>query len=132
VGTPLDMLHAVRQGIDLFDCVLPTRNARHGVLYTRNGPLRIRNATFRRDPRPVEEECACPCCQQVPRALLHHLLRAGEVTGMVLATAHNVRFFLDFVKQLREAIASGRTGSWAADFVRRYGAADRSAAADRS
>jgi queuine tRNA-ribosyltransferase len=132
VGTPLDILHAVQQGVDLFDCVLPTRNARHGVLYTRNGPLRIRNAGFRRDPRPVEDGCDCPCCREVPRALLHHLVRAGEVTGTVLATAHNVRFFLDFMMQLREAIASGRTGSWAADFVRRYGAADRTAAADQS
>ena len=117
VGTPLDILHAVLNGVDLFDCVLPTRNARHGVLYTRRGPLRIRNARYRRDPQPVQEGCPCPCCRQASRALLHHLVRSGEVTGQVLATRHNVFFFLDFMKQLREAIASGETAAWAASFA---------------
>jgi queuine tRNA-ribosyltransferase len=108
VGTPDDILHAVRQGIDLFDCVLPTRNARHGVLFTRRGVLRIKNARYRRDERPVDSGCACQLCRRMSRAFLHHLMRAGEMTGAVLATLHNLRFYLDFMAQLREAIASGR------------------------
>ncbi len=118
VGTPLDILHAVEQGVDLFDCVLPTRNARHGLLYTRNGVVRIKNARYRDDPRPLDEECACPLCSRFERALLHHLMRAGELTGSVLASLHNLRYYLDFMGELREAIASGRlaeTASAAAD-----------------
>lgn len=107
VGTPADLIHGVLAGIDLFDCVLPSRNARHGVLFTRGGTLRIRNAVHRDDPRPVEEACPCPCCRRVSRAFLHHLVRAGEVTGQVLATLHNIRFYLDFMVELREAMASG-------------------------
>jgi queuine tRNA-ribosyltransferase len=105
VGTPLDLLHAVAQGVDLFDCVLPSRNGRHGVLYTRAGLLRIRNARFREDPRPPDPACDCPTCRRVSRAFLHHLTRAGELTAAVLATLHNLRFYLDFMRDLRQAIA---------------------------
>jgi queuine tRNA-ribosyltransferase len=108
VGTPADIAHAVAAGVDLFDCVLPTRNARHGVLFTRRGPLRIKNASFQRDERPIDEACGCRTCTTVSRALVHHLLRSKEITGMVLATVHNLRFYLDFMGDLREAIASGR------------------------
>jgi queuine tRNA-ribosyltransferase len=107
IGYPEDILHAVRHGIDLFDCVLPARNARHGVLFTREGPLKIRHARFRDDPRPVDAACGCPCCTRVPRAFLHHLMRAGELTGPVLATLHNLRYYLDFMGELRQAIALG-------------------------
>lgn len=107
IGYPADILHAVRHGVDLFDCVLPTRNARHGVLFTRAGVLRIKNARFRRDPLPADPDCACPACRQASRAFLHHLFRAREVTGAVLATLHNLRFFLDFMATIREAIESG-------------------------
>lgn len=107
VGTPADLLHAVRHGIDLFDCVLPSRNARHGLLFTRRGTVRIKNAVHKRDPRPVDEGCGCPCCRHVSRAFLHHLVRSGEVTGKVLATLHNICFYLDFMGQLRDAMASG-------------------------
>jgi len=107
VGTPADLAHAVAHGVDLFDCVLPSRNARHGELFTREGVLKIKNARFRDDPAPVEDGCPCPCCRRVSRAFLHHLVRARELTGAVLATAHNVRFFLDFMVGLRQAIASG-------------------------
>jgi queuine tRNA-ribosyltransferase len=124
VGTPLDILHAVRQGVDLFDCVLPSRNARHGVLFTRLGPIRIKNARFRRDSGPVDEDCSCPACTTVSRAFLHHLIRTGEITGLVLATQHNISFFLDFMRDLREAIASGATAEWAASFTAAYTAAD--------
>jgi queuine tRNA-ribosyltransferase len=108
VGTPDDLLHAVGCGIDLFDCVLPARNARHGVLFTRAGLLRIKNARYRDDPRPVDPACACPLCRRQPRAFLHHLTKSGEITAAVLGTLHNLRFFLDFMGELREAIASGR------------------------
>jgi queuine tRNA-ribosyltransferase len=107
VGTPEDIAHAVAQGVDLFDCVLPTRNARHGALFTRQGVLKIKQARYRDDPAPVDAGCACPCCRRVSRAFLHHLVRAGEITGAVLATAHNVRFYLDFMESLRQAIVSG-------------------------
>ena len=120
VGTPSDILHAVQHGIDLFDCVLPSRNARHGVLFTSQGLLRIKNAQFRDDPRPLDPSCSCPACGRVSRALLHHLVRTGELTGAVLATQHNVRYYLDFVAHLREAIASGRLAGVAASVAARY------------
>jgi queuine tRNA-ribosyltransferase len=110
VGTPDDIAHAVLCGIDLFDCVLPARNARHGVLFTREGVLRIRNARFRDDPRPLDPACGCPACarpHQTSRAFLHHLVRAGELTGAVLATLHNLRYYLDFMADLRQAIRLG-------------------------
>jgi queuine tRNA-ribosyltransferase len=120
VGTPADIAHAVRHGIDLFDCVLPTRNARHGVLFTRQGVLRIKNARYRRDPEPVDPACPCPACARVSRAFLHHLIRAGELTGAVLATLHNLRFYLDFAARLREATAAGRLAEMAADALSGY------------
>ncbi len=107
LGTPHDLLHAVRCGVDLFDCVMPARNARHGMLFTRQGTLRIKNARFRDDPRPVDADCACPLCRRQSRALLHHLVRAGELTGAVLATIHNVRYYLDFMADLRECVELG-------------------------
>jgi queuine tRNA-ribosyltransferase len=107
VGYPRDLAHAVFHGVDLFDCVLPARNARHGVLFTRGGVLKIKNARFRDDPEPVEDGCPCPCCRRVSRAFLHHLVRAGEWTGGVLATLHNLRFYLDFMSHLRQAIELG-------------------------
>jgi queuine tRNA-ribosyltransferase len=112
VGTPRDLVHAVARGVDLFDCVLPARNGRHGLLYTRRGVLRIKNARFRDDPRPIDEGCPCPACARVSRAFLHHLLRAGELTGPVLATLHNLRFFLDFMGEIRKAIESCRLEDW--------------------
>ncbi|HUF78478.1 MAG TPA: tRNA guanosine(34) transglycosylase Tgt, partial [Thermoanaerobaculia bacterium] len=107
VGTPQDILHAVRSGIDLFDCVLPARNARHGVLFTRSGPVKITNARYRDDPGPPDPECRCPTCRRVSRAFLAHLARAGEITAQVLATVHNLAFYLDFMADIREACASG-------------------------
>jgi len=107
VGYPEDIVHAVAQGVDLFDCVLPARNARHGVLFTREGTLKIRNARFREDPRPIDSECGCPACRRTSRAFLHHLSRCGELTAAVLATLHNLRFYLDFMAGLRQAIQLG-------------------------
>ncbi|MGB5163044.1 MAG: tRNA guanosine(34) transglycosylase Tgt [Thermoanaerobaculia bacterium] len=120
VGTPRDIVHAVQQGVDLFDCVLPSRNARHGMLFTRQGLVRIKNARYREDSRPVDPDCSCPICRRVSRALLHHLIRSGELTGAVLATQHNVRYYLDFVMHLREAIASGTLSRVAASVAACY------------
>jgi len=107
VGYPADIFHAVAQGVDLFDCVLPARNARHGVLFTREGALKIRNARYREDSRPIDPRCGCPACRRTSRAFLHHLSRAGELTAAVLATLHNLRFYLDFMADLRQAIQLG-------------------------
>lgn len=108
VGTPEDLVHAVAQGVDLFDCVLPARNGRHGLLYTRDGLVRIKNSVHRDDPRPLDPQCACPVCARVSRAFLHHLVRSGELSGAVYGTLHNLRYFLDLMGDLREAIASRR------------------------
>jgi queuine tRNA-ribosyltransferase len=109
VGTPDDIAGAVAAGVDLFDCVLPSRNARHGTLYTRGGLVRIHNASYRGDDRPLDDGCGCSTCASTSRAFLHHLFRAGEITAQVLATTHNVRFYLDFMSGLREALVLGRT-----------------------
>jgi len=107
VGYPADILHAVAQGVDLFDCVLPARNARHGVLFTRDGVLKIKNARYKDDPRPPDPACSCPLCARLSRAFLHHLMRAGELTAPVLATLHNLRYYLDFMAEVRQAISLG-------------------------
>jgi queuine tRNA-ribosyltransferase len=104
VGYPADILHAVACGVDLFDCVLPARNARHGVLFTRDGVLKIRNARYKDDPRPPDPACSCPLCSRLSRAFLHHLERSGELTAKVLATLHNLRFYLDFMAEVRQSI----------------------------
>ena len=115
VGTPADIAAAAAQGVDLFDCVLPTRNARHGLLFTRGGLVRIKNARFRDDERPLDDGCSCPTCRRFGRAFLHHLVRAGELTGAVLASLHNLRYYLDFMAEVREAIESGRLAELAAE-----------------
>jgi queuine tRNA-ribosyltransferase len=108
VGHPEDILHAVSHGVDLFDCVLPARNARHGTLYTREGTIHLTNARFRRDDGPADPECGCPTCRRVSRAFLAHLIRSNEITGQVLATVHNLWYYLDFMADIREACASGK------------------------
>lgn len=115
VGTPQDILHGVRSGVDLFDCVLPARNARHSLLFTSEGLLRLKNSRYRTDPAPPDPACRCPTCRRVSRAFLAHLLRSGEITGQVLATVHNVAFYLDFMGRLRQASASGTLADLAAN-----------------
>jgi queuine tRNA-ribosyltransferase len=122
VGYPADIAHAVAHGVDLFDCVLPARNARHGVLFTREGPqgvIKIKNARYKDDPRPVDPECGCPLCSRLSRAFLHHLVRSGEITAAVLATLHNVRYYLDFMSDIRQAIALGTLADLAARLAAR-------------
>jgi queuine tRNA-ribosyltransferase len=104
VGTPLDLVESVARGIDLFDCVLPTRNARNGQLFTSTGRLNIKNADYADDPRPLDERCSCYTCRNFSRAYLRHLFHAGEMTGGTLNTLHNLHFYLDTMRRIREAI----------------------------
>jgi queuine tRNA-ribosyltransferase len=104
VGTPEDLIEAVSRGVDMFDCVLPTRNARNGQLFTRRGRLSIRNARYRDDPRPPDPDCLCPTCRTVSRAYLRHLHQSGEMTGATLMTLHNLFFYLDIMEGLRQSI----------------------------
>jgi len=106
VGVPAQMIEAVKRGVDLFDCVLPTRNARHGLLYTWEGIVRINNAQYREDSRPLSEQCDCPACTEYSRAYLHHLFRIEEAAAWRLLTLHNLRFFAQLMAQIREAIAN--------------------------
>jgi queuine tRNA-ribosyltransferase len=107
IGRPQDLLSAIDAGVDLFDCVLPTRHARHGVLYTSHGTLHLRNARFRDDPAPLDDACDCPACTTHSRAFLHHMLRGGEALGARLASLHNLRFYMQLLASARRAIAEG-------------------------
>ncbi|MDE2224258.1 MAG: tRNA guanosine(34) transglycosylase Tgt [Xanthomonadaceae bacterium] len=120
VGRPEDIVEAVRRGIDMFDCVMPTRHARNGFLFTRAGTLRIRNAKFANDTRPIEEGCACyACAGGFSRAYLRHLDRCGEILGSQLATIHNLHHYLTLMRELREAIESHALDSYVAEFYAR-------------
>jgi len=112
VGTPLDMARAVLQGVDLFDCVLPTRNARNGMLFTRGGRLVIKNARYADDDSPIEPGCSCYTCQHYTRAYLRHLYLAEEILAMRLNTVHNLHFYLNFMGEIRQAIAEERLKDW--------------------
>jgi queuine tRNA-ribosyltransferase len=114
MGNPEDLIGAVLAGVDMFDCVLPTRNARNGWLYTRTGDVKIRNAKYRDDPRPLDEACACYACRNFSRAYLHHLQRANEILGARLNTIHNLHYYLQLMKELREAIEVERLAATAA------------------
>jgi len=116
VGTPEDIVAGVAAGVDMFDCVLPTRNARNGWLFTRWGDLRIRNAAHRTDTRPVDPACACYACRHFTRAYLHHLQRVNEILGARLATIHNLHYYLWLALGLREAIAAGRLAAFVEAF----------------
>jgi queuine tRNA-ribosyltransferase len=104
VGTPEDIIESVARGVDMFDCVLPTRNARNGQLFTRHGRLSIRNARYRADPRPPDPDCGCPTCRTVSRAYLRHLHKAREMTAATLMTVHNLFFYLDIMGGLRQSL----------------------------
>ena len=114
IGTPEDLIEAVLAGVDLFDCVLPTRNARNGWLFTRSGDVKIRNARWRDDPRPLDEACACYACRNFSRAYLYHLQKANEILGARLNTIHNLHYYLQLMQELRAAIASGGLADTAA------------------
>jgi queuine tRNA-ribosyltransferase len=119
VGTPEDLVDAVGYGIDMFDCVMPTRNARNGHLFTRFGDVRIKNAQYRTDPRPLDEQCSCYTCRNFSRAYLHHLHRLGEILGARLNTIHNLHYYQELMRGIRAAIEAGRY----AEFVESFRAA---------
>jgi queuine tRNA-ribosyltransferase len=108
VGTPRDLLEAIGSGIDMFDCVLPSRNARNGTIYTSLGTVRIRNAQYKTDTAPLDPNCACSTCRNFSKSYLRHLHQSNEILASVLSTIHNLHFFLDLMKRSREAIAAGR------------------------
>ncbi len=118
VGTPEDLIEAIGAGIDMFDCVLPTRNARNGWLFTRFGDIKLRNARYRADTAPLDETCLCPACRSFSRAYLHHLQRVNEILGARLNTIHNLHYYLDLMRQARNAIADGHFGGFRAEFLR--------------
>jgi queuine tRNA-ribosyltransferase len=120
VGKPDDLVEAVLRGIDMFDCVLPTRSGRTGQAFTADGPLNIRNARFAEDRDPLEPGCPCPACTGFERAYVHHLVRSGEILGAMLMTEHNLWFYQRLMESMRESIAEGRLGAFAAGFLKRY------------
>ena len=121
VGTPADIVDAVENGIDMFDCVMPTRNARNGWIFTRNGTIRLRNARYRDDIRPLDEECGCYTCRHFSRAYLHHLQRVNEILGAHLNTVHNLHFYQQLMGELRQAIEAGKLSEYAASVRLREG-----------
>ncbi len=121
VGKPEDLVEGVRRGIDMFDCVMPTRNARNGHLFTADGTVKIRNATHRHDTRPLEADCDCYTCQHFSRGYLHHLDRCGEMLGSMLNTIHNLRYYQRLMAGLRGAIEAGTLADFVAQFYQRRG-----------
>jgi queuine tRNA-ribosyltransferase len=125
VGKPDDIVEAVRRGIDMFDCVLPTRSGRTGQAFTADGPINIRNARFAEDEGPLDADCPCPTCAAYTRAYVHHLVRSGEILGAMLMTEHNLWFYQQLMKGLRDAISDQRFADHAASFLERYRAGAR-------
>jgi queuine tRNA-ribosyltransferase len=113
VGTPEDLVEGVAQGVDMFDCVMPTRNARNGHLFTRFGDLKIRNARHREDAAPIDETCRCHACERgFSRSYLHHLDRCAEMLGPMLASIHNLHFYLNLMAEMRQALDDGTFEAW--------------------
>jgi len=116
VGTPEDIVEAVAHGVDLFDCVMPTRNARNGHLFTRFGDLRLRNTRYKTDQQPIDESCGCHTCANFSRAYLHHLDRCGEMLGPMLASIHNLHYYLNLMREIRQSLDDGRFGAFRQQF----------------
>jgi queuine tRNA-ribosyltransferase len=121
VGKPADLVEAVRRGIDMFDCVMPTRNARNGHLFTSQGVVKIRNAQYRNDTSPLDSECDCYTCQNFTRGYLHHLEKCGEMLGAQLNTIHNLRYYQKLMQGLRDAIEQGSLDDFVAEFYQKTG-----------
>jgi queuine tRNA-ribosyltransferase len=130
VGTPLDLIESVRRGIDMFDCVLPTRNGRHGMAYTWAGPVNLRNACHADDPRPLDEKSGCSAARGYSRAYLHHLVRSGEYLGAMALSWINTVFYQDLMGAMRAAIAEGRFATWAEGTKARLAGGDAASSAD--
>jgi queuine tRNA-ribosyltransferase len=122
VGRPEQLADYVARGFDMMDCVLPTRAARHACLYTSEGRVLIKNARYIEDQRPIDSNCSCSVCKRYTRAYLRHLFAAGEITAAILATHHNVWFYLDIMRQIREAITFGHLANFATELRARYAA----------
>lgn len=120
VGKPDDIVGAVERGIDMFDCVLPTRSGRTGQAFTGSGPINIKNAKFAEDQAPLDTECGCPVCGTWSRAYLHHLIRSGEILGAMLMTEHNINFYQQLMAGLRRAIEAGALKTFADTFRTQY------------
>jgi queuine tRNA-ribosyltransferase len=127
LGTPPQLLEMIARGMDMFDCVLPTRLARNGTAFTSTGTLNLKNAEFAMDKRPIEENCACPACREFSRGYIRHLVKAEEILGLRLITLHNLHFYLELMKQSREAIENGTLDALRKNFVANYKARDESA-----
>ncbi len=120
VGTPVNIVEGVYRGVDFFDCVYPSRNARHGQVYTHHGKLNMLNARFTLDTKPIEEGCSCPACRSFSRAYIHHLMKAKEMLGMRLCTLHNLYFYNHLMEEIRQAIDEHRYEEFRSDFIGRY------------
>ena len=120
VGKPDDIVEAVVRGVDMFDCVLPTRSGRTGQAFTADGPINLRNARFAEDDEPIESGCPCPACTTFSRAYVHHLVKSGEILGAMLMTQHNLWFYQRLMQGLRDAIAAQRLQAFASEFLQRY------------
>jgi queuine tRNA-ribosyltransferase len=116
VGTPEDLVDGVSHGIDMFDCVMPTRNARNGWLFTRFGDIKLRNARYRADTTPLDSTCKCYTCSNFSRSYLHHLFRSNEILGARLNTIHNLHYYLELMQEMRDAIGGGVFSKWRAQF----------------
>ena len=112
VGTPVNILEAVYRGVDLFDCVMPSRNARHGHLFTKSGIINISNAKYELDDIPIDSQCQCPVCKNFSRAYIRHLLKSGEMLGMRLAVMHNLYFYNNLMEEIRNALDNGEFESY--------------------
>jgi queuine tRNA-ribosyltransferase len=124
VGTPLDLVDGVARGIDMFDCVLPTRNGRNGTVFTNDGKMVLKNARYANDFRPIDEECGCDTCRSFTRAYIRHLFVAGEILGPVLATHHSLYYYCETMRRMREAIARDEFETWRRAFAERYNAGE--------
>jgi queuine tRNA-ribosyltransferase len=118
VGTPEDLVAGVAAGIDMFDCVMPTRNARNGMLFTRYGDIKLKNSRYKTDTRPLDESCGCYACQHFSRAYIHHLQKIDEILGARLATIHNLYYYQQLMREIRAAIEAGTFTQFAAQFAR--------------
>jgi len=119
VGTPEDLVEAVSNGVDMFDCVMPTRNARNGWLFTQYGDIKIKNATYKNDMQPLDAECPCYTCQHFTRSYLHHLHRVGEILGARLNTIHNLHYYQVLMQGMRQAIETGTFTAFQQDFYQK-------------
>lgn len=119
VGTPLDILGAVERGVDMFDCVMPTRAGRTAQAFTRHGTMNMKNARFRTDSTPLDDKCGCPACK-LSRAYIHHLVKCNEILGAMLLTQHNLWFYQDLMRDIRKSIEDGRFAEFKNEFIKNY------------